>query len=111
MCDKPARKINVYNILNSPLCIEIEDGQKVFEIIKRSIEEKRKIILSFQNIEVVTVAFFNKAIGQLYCKYNEEEIKTYLKVKDMFRQDKTLLRRTVDTSRLRFKTPDEPHEL
>ncbi|SFD85961.1 STAS-like domain-containing protein [Thermophagus xiamenensis] len=58
--------INIVNIIGDVFGIEAEDGQKVFEMIVKAFKEKKKVILSFQNIEMLTTAFLNTAVGQLY---------------------------------------------
>ena len=55
--------INVYNTVGNSLCVDTEDGQKVYELIKKAIELDRKITLSFENIDLITSAFLNTAIG------------------------------------------------
>ena len=53
----------------------------------------------------LTAAFLNAAIGQLYGRFNEERIRSLLKVEDMQPDDIALLKRVVDTAKLYFKDP------
>jgi Icc-related predicted phosphoesterase len=98
--------INIFNITGSSFCVESDDGQKVFNVIEKALKENKKIKLSFQNIEMVTTAFLNTAIGQLYRDFNEKKIKDSLDVKDLPAEDKQLLKRVISTAKLFYKDPN-----
>lgn len=98
--------IHVFNVVGSGFCVEADDGQKVYGLIKKAFHEGRKIKLSFQNVEILTSAFLNTAIGQLYRDFSEEEIKSSLSVENMLPEDKALLKRVTGTAKLYYKDPD-----
>jgi len=98
--------INIVNAVGDSFCVDAEDGQKVFELIKKVLSEKRKITLSFLNVEMLTTAFLNTAIGQLYRDFPEELIKENLKVENMNQSGLVSLKRVVDTAKLYYKDPD-----
>ena len=96
----------IYEIVGSSLCISSEDGQKVFEQIATALRDGQKILLSFRNVESLTSAFLNAAIGQLYGQFPEEQIRDNLSVGDIERDDLALLKRVIDTAKVYFQTPD-----
>jgi len=98
--------INVFNTVGNSFCVEADDGQKVYELIKKALSESKKVKISFQNIEMLTSAFLNTAVGQLYRDFNEEEIKQKLSVDQMQNDDKTLLKRVTNTAKLFYKDPE-----
>ncbi len=98
--------IRVFEIVGSGLCVASDDGQKVHDQIAIALRESRKLNISFHNVESLTSAFLNTAIGQLYGDFLEEEIKASISVKDMSGDDLDLLKRVVDTAKLYFKDPD-----
>ena len=67
--------INIYSVIGNSFCVEAEDGEKVFELLSKALKEKKKVVLSFGNIELLTTAFLNSAVGKLYKNFTEEEIK------------------------------------
>lgn len=67
-------KINIYNVINSPFCIEPEAGQKVYNLIVAALKEDKKVQLSFLNITMVITAFLNEAIGVLYKDFDTTKI-------------------------------------
>lgn len=99
--------IPVRELVPSLYCVDAEDGQKLFSVISKSIGEgKNEVTLSFEGIELITSAFLNTAIGQLYRDFSEETIKSNLKVEGMSQEDLGLLKRVVDTAKIYYKDPD-----
>src|SRR3972149_8772683 len=99
--------ISVFNTVGNSFCVEADDGQKVYELIKKALQENRKVKVSFQNVEMLTSAFLNTAIGQLYKDFTEEEIKNSLSVDNLANEDAALLKRVVSTAQLYYKDPEE----
>lgn len=98
--------INIVNTIGDVYGVEAEDGQKVYELLKKAIDGGHNVILSFINIEMLTTAFLNTAIGQLYKDYSEEQVKQHLQVIDISDSGKVALKRVVDTAKLFYSDPD-----
>jgi len=98
--------INIVNTVGDSFCVEAEDGQKVFEMIKKALAENRKVTLSFLNVEMLTTAFLNTAVGQLYRDFPEDEIRENLKVENISQSGLVSLKRVVDRAKLYYKDPE-----
>ena len=98
-------KISVYEVVGGHLCVSSSDGQKVYERLAAVLEANRVVSLSFLNVEILTSAFLNAAIGQLYGKFSSEKIRASIKLEDMQQDDLHLLKRVVDNAKLYFKDP------
>jgi hypothetical protein len=99
--------INIVNTIGDVYGVEAEDGQKIFSLINKAFLEDKKVLLSFQNIEMLTTAFLNTAVGQLYKDYSEEYIKENLKVTDDISESgKVALKRVVQTAKMYYKDPE-----
>jgi len=98
--------IQIANIIGDVYAVEAEEGQKVYEHIKKAFEENREVVLSFLNIEMMTTAFLNTAIGQLYRDFSEEKVKEGLRVENISESGKVILKRVVDTAKLYYNDPD-----
>lgn len=98
--------INIVNTIGDVYGVEAEDGQKVFELISKAFNDKKKVILSFQNIEMLTTAFLNTAVGLLYKDLTEDFIKENLSVSDISESGKVALKRVVDTAKLFYSDPE-----
>lgn len=99
-------KKSVYQIVGTDICVEADDGKKVYDVICEFIKQKQPFILSFLNVNMLTSAFLNTAIGLLYKDFSEEEVKNTLKVENLSPTDTVLLKRVVDTAKLYYKDPE-----
>ncbi len=99
-------EINIINVVGDPICVAADDGQKVFERIIKIFNEEKKVSLSFLNVAMLTTAFLNTAIGQLYKDHSEEFVKANLTVQDISQSGLVSLKRTVDTAKLYYKDPE-----
>lgn len=98
-------KISVYEVVGGHLCVASSDGQRVYERLAAVLEANHTVSLSFLNVEILTSAFLNAAIGQLYGKFSSAKIRASIKLEDMQQDDMHLLKRVVDNAKLYFKDP------
>jgi hypothetical protein len=98
-------QISMFETVGSPFCVASGDGQKVYERLAAALKAGGNVVLSFHNVTALTSAFLNTAIGQLYGSFNEEQIRSLLKVEDVEADDLALLKRVVDNAKLYFKDP------
>lgn len=98
--------INIFNIIGDKTAMEAEQGQKIFELIDKALKESLNIDVSFQNIELITTAFLNTAIGQLYRDYKEDFIREHLKISNLTNSGAIRLKRVVETAKLYYKDPE-----
>jgi hypothetical protein len=100
---KNIEEIRLTEIVGSDLCIASEDGQKVHDAIKKALQEEKKIRISFKNVDDLTSAFLNSAIGQLYGEFSEDDLKDSLAVSDVSHEDLLLLKRVIQRAKEFFK--------
>ena len=58
--------ISVFNLVGSGFCVEAKDGEAVFQAISKALQQEQVVEISFKNVEMLTSAFLNTAIGELY---------------------------------------------
>jgi hypothetical protein len=97
--------IRIFEVVGSGLCVASDDGQKVYDQINAAFKNERRVQLSFLNVDSITSAFLNAAIGQLYGEFSEEQIRANLKVVDISQDDIALLKRVVETAKFYFSDP------
>jgi Icc-related predicted phosphoesterase len=98
-------ELSVFEIVGSPFCVASDDGQKVHDRLAVALKEGHGVRLSFHNVTIVTSAFLNAAIGQLYGEFSEDQIRSLLNVSDIAADDLALLRRVVETAKQYFADP------
>jgi hypothetical protein len=107
--NKTTINIEIANIIGDVYAIEAAEGQKVFSMVKKAFEENRKVILSFLNIKILTTAFLNTAIGELYNNtdgFSEKLIRENLRIENLNESGIVMLKRVVETAKLRYNDPD-----
>lgn len=73
-------KIKVYKIIGGPSALTVEQGDMVYEQIKRALESCSKVIIDFDGIESMITPFLNSAIGKLYGDYDGSELSQKLSI-------------------------------
>lgn len=94
--------IRVFDLIDSPLAVSSDDGQKVYDTIAPLLRQGRKVQLSFDRIETIISAFLNAAIGQLYGELSEDVVRALFSVRGMSSEDLVLLKHVVDNAKLYF---------
>ncbi len=100
-------KVNIYTIVGDPICASPKDGDKVYKELKKALIQEKQIVVSFLNVEILTVAFLNTAIGKLYGEFDGERIKNSLSISDISDENKLRIKRVVDTAKAYYKDPDQ----
>jgi len=78
------RVISIRDVVGSEVCIASDVGQSVYLATKAAISQGKKICLSFENIIIISSAFLNSSIGQLYNgEFSDEDIEERLRIINM----------------------------
>ena len=99
--------IKVIDVIGKDICVSSEDGEKLHEQIKLSLQKDDTTEISFSGIKMIISVFLNTAIGQLYGEFSEDEIRKKLKVNDIEQEDVELLGRVVTNAKRYYKNSKE----
>ncbi len=99
-------RISMFEIVGSPFCVAVDDGQKVHKHLDAALRDGRDVVLSFHNVTALTTAFLTAAVGELYGTFSEEKIRSLLRVEDAAPDDLRLLKSAVNNAKLYFKDPE-----
>ncbi len=97
--------ISVFNLVGNSYCVEAKDGDAIFQAISKALRQNQLVKISFQNVEMLTTAFLNTAIGQLYRDFSEEQIRALVDVSEIEDTHEAQLRRVIETAKLYYKDP------
>ena len=95
-------KINIFQIVGSEIAVSSEKGNDIFERIHKALQNEISVDLDFGNVKIITTAFLNSAIGQLYSIYTSEELKNKLSISHISDSDKLLLKKVTDRAKEYF---------
>ena len=99
--------IKVYDEVGGAVAVSSEEGDKLHTKISRALSEKLDVIIDFMNIEILTTAFLNAAIGQLYAEYSGDELNTKLKIENVSPEDSSLFAKVVKRAKEYFLNKEE----
>ncbi|WP_027879233.1 STAS-like domain-containing protein [Mesoflavibacter zeaxanthinifaciens] len=94
--------INVLDIIDGNFAVTTDDGNTIYYIVDEHLTEKKEVVLDFMGITIVTTAFLNAAIGQLYNKFNSEQISPYLSLRNIDDEDLILFKKVTDRAKQYF---------
>lgn len=95
-------KVNIFELISSHAAVATDDGNKLYERINKIFQSKNKVVLDFNNIELITSTFLNSSIGRLYGNYNNSFIKEHLSIINLNDDDLLLLKKVVERAKEYF---------
>lgn len=74
--------LKISSIIGSDIAVSTSDGEIVFTELSKCLKEEDKVTLDFKGISILTTAFLNAAIGQLYSgeTYPDNFLNEHLKI-------------------------------
>ena len=94
--------IHVESILGDVNGVEAQEGQQIYDLILKAFFESKKVILSFDNMEILSDEFLQIAVGQLYQNFSHDEIKKNMRIEDISFTGKVALKRIVDYAKANY---------
>lgn len=91
--------LHVESILGDVNGVEAEAGQQIYDLIIQAFFESKKVILSFDNMEILSDEFLESAVGQLYKNFSHKEIKKNMSIENISFSGKIALKRIVDRAK------------
>lgn len=85
MEEKIILRINDYTTLNNG--VSASEGQRIFELIRTALRKNKSVELDFGGINILTTAFLNSAIGQLYGEFPDDFLSRSLTLKNVLEDD------------------------
>lgn len=99
--------INVAQQIGEPSALTQEQGNIIFKQIESAINNDQQIRLDFSQIESMISPFLNNAIGQLYGKYNSEQISKYLIIENFPDEKKSTLNIVIANAKRYYQNKTE----
>lgn len=97
-------KISEYTALN--IGVSSDEGDKINVIINQYLKDYQIVELDFSELTLLTTAFLNAAIGQLYKDYTSEVLSSRLKLTNVSPDDTSRFKLVTDRAKEYFKDRD-----
>ena len=88
--------------INNSLAVSSDDGDELFHKINSLIQKKQVVELDFSGIDVMTSAFLNAAIGQLYNSFTSDQLNKQLKLVRVVKEDISLIKKVIERAKEYF---------
>jgi|SRR6056297_556237 len=101
---KEVKRLKIQQIIGSDAAVATESGDKVFQEINNFLKNGFSVELDFEGVEIMTTAFLNAAIGQLYSgDYTSEVLNSNIKIINVAEDDKILFKKVIDRAKEYFQ--------
>lgn len=97
-------KLNVFEKIGTSAAVSSESGDTIFTLIKNGLKNGAVVTLDFKNVDLLTSAFLNAAIGQLYSEFTGDQLNKTLKIENMTPEDFQVLRKVISRAKEYFKS-------
>ena len=103
MMDLKIKHLKIKDIIKRETAVSSDDGDILFSNIVDCINDNTIAELDFSGISILTTAFLNSAIGQLYNTYSSEQLNNALRLKNVANEDKILFKKVIERAKEYFK--------
>ena len=100
--EKETIRLIVNDLIGNDTAVSTDDGDVVFQGIKSIFDARKQVVLDFERIQMLTTAFLNAAIGQLYSEYKSDYLNQNLKLENVADEDKILFKKVVERAKEYF---------
>ncbi len=99
------KNIIIREIIDGDIAVSTSDGDLVYNLIDDYLTKKKVLIVDFKGITIMTTAFLNAAIGQLYSNpiYSDDFLNNHLNLTNVEKEDRILFSEVVKRAKEYFK--------
>lgn len=94
-------KLNDFLTLNSG--VTPEEGTPIYNTVIQELAEGKNVTLDFSNVAILTTAFLNVVIGDLYKDYTSDELKSRLSLVNYSDSTAARIKKVTDNAKLFYK--------
>ena len=96
------KRLIVRDIVGGDSAVSTDSGTLVFKQLQQEFASENTVVLDFSGIELMTTAFLNAAIGQLYSTRLSNQLNRLLKLENVADDDKILFKKVVTRAKEYF---------
>ena len=83
-----------------------DEGKPINEQIRTLIEKGKVVEIDFSDVELMTTAFLNVVIGDLYKDYSSDKLREKLRIKNISEDDARRIKKVTDTAKLFYSNKE-----
>lgn len=93
----------IKDIIKGDTAVSTDDGDLVYQEIVAILKLGNPVELDFSGINIMTTAFLNAAIGQLYSAFTSEQLNSLLKLVNVAADDRILFKKVIERAKEYFQ--------
>lgn len=93
----------IKDIIKGDIAVSTDDGDVVYQEIVAILKLGKPVELDFSGINIMTTAFLNAAIGQLYSAFTSEQLNSLLKLVNVAADDRILFKKVIERAKEYFQ--------
>ncbi len=99
------KNIIIREIINGDIAVSTSDGDLIYNLLNDYLSANKKIKVDFEGISILTTAFLNAAIGQLYSNpfYSDVFLNNHLELINVEKEDRILFSEVVKRAKEYFR--------
>jgi hypothetical protein len=98
----PVQQVKIIDIIHRDTAVSSDDGEIVYNTIVECLQKNCIAELDFSGIIILTTAFLNSAIGQLYNTYSSDQLNNALRLKNVASEDRILFKKVIERAKEYF---------
>jgi hypothetical protein len=102
MMEFTVQTVKVIDIIHRDIAVSSDDGEFVYDAIIECFQKNNIAELDFSGITILTTAFLNSAIGQLYNTYSSTQLNNTLRLKNVADEDRILFKKVIERAKEYF---------
>jgi hypothetical protein len=99
-------KIGLYQVLGKSELTFEHEGKVIYPLIAEHFNQGKKVVVSFDNVQLITWSFVTKAIGQLYEHFSESQIQSCLQLVDITEEDLEFINHIIQVKKDYLRDPE-----
>lgn len=99
--------IKVNELVSCNKGVTPDEGKVVYDKLIAAFNNEQPVILDFAGIEMMTTAFLNVAIGNLYKTYTSEQLRELLKLVNVSETTAFRIKKVTDRAKDFYDNPEE----
>lgn len=102
--------ISVFDLVGE-YAITVEDGQKVYDIIKPELDAQNPLEIDFANVSIYASPFFNVGIGQLLRDFSSDDLNRLVNFAHLSALGKKTLQRVIENAKRYYSMTEEERRI
>ncbi len=98
-----AKTIKLIDYISQNKGITPEEGKKIYDLLLESIKASQIVTLDFENVELLTTAYLNVAIGGLYKDYSSDQLRPLLKFENITNDIALRIKKVVENAKVFYQ--------